>query len=48
MKESEEVVQIATGAETGFILQAGLAPGYINILAKYLAEQFTKSIKQIF
>jgi len=48
VKESEEVVQIATGAETGFILQAGLAPGYINILAKYLAEQFTKKYKTDF
>lgn len=42
VKESEEVLEIAKGADTGFIIQAGLAPGYINILAKYLSEQFTK------
>ena len=42
VKESEEVMKIAEGAETGFIIQSGLAPGYINILAKYLTEKFSK------
>lgn len=40
VKETEEVTQIAEGAETGFVLQAGLAPGFINILAMRLFNDF--------
>lgn len=40
VKETEEIVDIATGADTGFVLQTGLAPGFINVLGKQLFEQF--------
>jgi len=38
--ETEEVVAIADGAETGFALQTGLAPGYINVLGHHLYKTF--------
>ncbi|MEL6988596.1 MAG: saccharopine dehydrogenase NADP-binding domain-containing protein, partial [Bacteroidota bacterium] len=31
--ETNQVIDIAKDASTGFVLQAGLAPGFINILA---------------
>lgn len=40
IKETQEIVSIAKGAETGFVLQTGLAPGYINILANGLYRRF--------
>lgn len=40
VRETEEIVQMASEAETGFILQTGLAPGYINNLGLHLAETF--------
>ncbi len=40
VKETEEVMQIAQDADTGFVLQAGLAPGFINILAMRLFNDF--------
>lgn len=42
VKETDMVTKIAKGAETGFILQTGLAPGYINIIAHHLYKKFTK------
>lgn len=33
VSETEDIIKIAEGAERGFILQTGLAPGFINILA---------------
>lgn len=41
VKETDEITQIATDAQTGFVLQAGLAPGFINILAMRLFNDFT-------
>ena len=38
--ETEQIKEIAADAQTGFILQAGLAPGYICILANHLYQQF--------
>lgn len=38
--ETEEIKALANDATTGFVLQTGLAPGYINILANYLFQQF--------
>jgi len=39
--ETEEIqTQIAPGASTGFLLQTGLAPGFINVLANGLFQQF--------
>ncbi len=43
VQETEEVTKIAQGAETGFILQTGLAPGYINVLSHHLFKQFTET-----
>ncbi len=39
VKETEEVLEIAQGADTCFALQCGLAPGFINILAHDLFQQ---------
>ena len=41
VNETEKVKEIGAGASTGFILQTGLAPGYINILAHKLYLDFT-------
>jgi len=41
--ETDQVTKIAEGANTGFILQTGLAPGYINVIAHHLFQKFTKT-----
>ncbi len=38
--ETNAVIDIAREAKTGFILQTGLAPGFINVLAMSLYEKF--------
>lgn len=38
--ETEQIKEIAKDAETGFILQTGLAPGFINVLAMSLYNKF--------
>jgi saccharopine dehydrogenase-like NADP-dependent oxidoreductase len=38
--ETDEIINLAKDAETGFILQTGLAPGFINVLAMSLYEKF--------
>ncbi len=38
--ETNEIIQLAKNAETGFILQSGLAPGYIDLLAHHLYQEF--------
>ena len=38
--ETEKIIQLASNADTGFVLQSGLAPGYIGILAHGLFNQF--------
>ena len=40
VKETKEIVSMAADAETGFILQTGLAPGYVNNLGIHLIETF--------
>ena len=40
--ETREIMALAKDATTGFVLQTGLAPGYINILANLLFQQFRK------
>ncbi len=40
--ETDEIIELAKRAETGFILQTGLAPGFINVLAMSLYNQFTQ------
>ena len=40
--ETNEIMALAKNAETGFVLQSGLAPGYIDILAHYLYQEFCR------
>jgi saccharopine dehydrogenase-like NADP-dependent oxidoreductase len=41
--ETDEIINLAQGAETGFILQTGLAPGFINVLAMSLYRKFVEN-----
>jgi len=41
VKETDEVTEIAMNSDTGFILQTGLAPGYINVISNHLFQKFT-------
>lgn len=43
--ETDEIMEIAKGAETGFVLQTGLAPGFINVLAMSLYNRFVDEYK---
>lgn len=38
--ETEEIMNLAKDASTGFVLQTGIAPGYIDILANGIFKQF--------
>jgi len=40
VRETEEVMEIAAGAEQGYILQTGLAPGFVDVLANGLYRTF--------
>lgn len=40
--ETEQIKAIAQDASTGFVLQTGLAPGYIDVLAHHLFQAFCK------
>ena len=40
--ETDEIMALARDAETGFILQTGLAPGFINVLAMSLYNKFVE------
>ncbi len=40
--ETDEIIEMAKGADTGFILQTGLAPGFINVLAMSLYNRFVE------
>ena len=40
VQETEEVLEIAKDADTGFVLQTGLAPGFINVLGLKLFNEF--------
>jgi saccharopine dehydrogenase-like NADP-dependent oxidoreductase len=42
VKETEEIREIAAGAEQGFLLQTGLAPGYVNVLGNSLFQRFCR------
>ena len=42
VKETQEITALAKDAKTGFVLQTGLAPGYIDLLANGLFKQFCK------
>jgi saccharopine dehydrogenase-like NADP-dependent oxidoreductase len=41
--ETEEIRKIAEGTEKGFILQTGLAPGFVGVLALRLIQEFRKT-----
>ncbi|PRZ22026.1 saccharopine dehydrogenase family protein [Flavobacterium granuli] len=45
VSETEKIITLAKGAKTAFILQTGLAPGYIDLLAHGLFLQFCKDYK---
>ncbi len=38
--ETDEIIAMAAGADSGFILQTGLAPGFINVKAMELYNEF--------
>jgi saccharopine dehydrogenase-like NADP-dependent oxidoreductase len=38
--ETDKIIGLAADAETGFVLQTGLAPGFVNVLAMSLYQQF--------
>lgn len=40
--ETNEIISLAKNAQTGFVLQTGLAPGYIDVLAHQLFIDFCK------
>lgn len=40
--ETEKIIHLAENANTGFVLQTGLAPGYIDLLGHALFQQFCK------
>jgi saccharopine dehydrogenase-like NADP-dependent oxidoreductase len=43
--ETEEITTLSKNATTGFLLQTGLAPGYIDLLAHELFKQFRNDYK---
>ncbi|RVT73344.1 saccharopine dehydrogenase [Flavobacterium sufflavum] len=43
--ETDEIIALAKDATTGFILQTGIAPGYIDVLANALFQQFCIDFK---
>ena len=42
VKETEEILELARGARRGFLLQTGLAPGYVNVLGHGLFQRFCR------
>ena len=38
--ETNQIMDLARDAQTGFVLQTGLAPGFINVLGKSLFDKF--------
>ncbi|HEX4959202.1 MAG TPA: saccharopine dehydrogenase C-terminal domain-containing protein [Thermoanaerobaculia bacterium] len=42
VKETEEIQEIAAGADQGFLLQTGLAPGYVDVLGHQLFQEFCR------
>jgi saccharopine dehydrogenase-like NADP-dependent oxidoreductase len=42
VEETEEIQKIADGASRGFLLQTGLAPGYVNVLGHSLYQRFCR------
>ncbi len=42
VEETEEIQEIAQGSSRGFLLQTGLAPGYVNVLGHSLYQRFCR------
>lgn len=42
VNETDQVTEIAKTSDKGFILQTGLAPGYINVLSHHLYKKFSE------
>jgi saccharopine dehydrogenase-like NADP-dependent oxidoreductase len=40
--ETNQIMELARGAEQGFLLQTGLAPGYVNVLGNQLFQRFCR------
>lgn len=40
IEETQQIIKIANNATTGFVLQSGLAPGYIDVLANHIFKEF--------
>lgn len=40
--ETNQIIALAKHAKTGFVLQTGLAPGYIDVLAHFMFQEFCK------
>ena len=38
--ETQQIIKLSKDTSTGFVLQSGLAPGYIDVLANYLFQEF--------
>ncbi len=45
VSETNQIIDLANNANTGFVLQTGLAPGYIDVLANYMFQQFCSQYK---
>lgn len=43
--ETNKIMDLANDAKTGFVLQTGLAPGYIDLLANKLFQQFCEDFE---
>lgn len=43
--ETQQIIKLAKDASTGFVLQSGLAPGYIDVLANHLFQEFCNDFK---
>jgi len=40
--ETNQIIELARGADRGFVLQTGLAPGYVNVLGHGLFQRFCR------
>ena len=43
--ETDQIIALAKDAKTGFVLQTGLAPGYIDVLAHVMFQEFCTRYK---
>jgi saccharopine dehydrogenase-like NADP-dependent oxidoreductase len=42
VEATDQIMELARDAEQGFLLQTGLAPGYINVLGNHLFQRFCR------